>query len=158
MKPVLRQLLLQLHLWPGLVLGLLLACSGATGAILAWRTELDRNLNRALYVVTPQERRLNLDELVARARVARPGAQLEDVRVLEAPEAPLIVGFTDDVYVHLDPYDGRVLGQRARYGDGLGWIEGFHKFLQLRPAVGESITGAAATGFVAVILTGVALW
>ncbi|HLP25473.1 MAG TPA: PepSY-associated TM helix domain-containing protein [Acidobacteriota bacterium] len=153
-----RKTLLQLHLWPGLVLGLLLAGSGVTGAVLAWRTELDRNLHRALYVVTPQERRMNLDKLVTRAQAARPGAQIEDVRLLEAADAPVIVGFADDVYAHLDPYDGRVLGLRARYGDALGWVDGFHKYLRLRPAIGETITGTSAVGFVVVILTGVALW
>lgn len=158
MKPASRQLLLQLHLWPGLVLGLLLACSGITGAMLAWRAELDRNLHRALWVVPPQERRMNLDELVARAQAARLGAQLEDVRLLEVADAPVIIGFADDVYAHLDPYDGRVLGLRARYGDALGWVDGFHKYLRLRPAIGETITGTAAAGFVVVILTGAALW
>jgi vanillate O-demethylase ferredoxin subunit len=51
-----------------------------------------------------------------------------------------------------------VLGVRPRYGDFFGWLEGFHKFLQLEPTVGEPITGSISLVFAGVILTGIFLW
>ena len=102
--------------------------------------------------------RLSYAELATRARAARPMAELEDLRAFAAPDAPVIFGFTDDIYVHLNPYDGTLLGLRPRFGDELGWIEGLHKYLRLRPALGEPIVGAVALVFVLIILTGVVLW
>jgi len=60
--------------------------------------------------------------------------------------------------VHLNPYTGAVLGIRARYGEGFGWIEGLHKFLHLEPSTGEPITGYAALVFGLIILSGIVLW
>lgn len=158
MKISFRKAALQVHLWLGLILGLILGVQGISGAILAWRTPLDRVLKRQLYVVAPGGPRLSYEELAARAQVARPGAELEHLRTATAPDAPVMMGFTDDIYVHLNPYDGTVLGLRPRFGDALGWVEGLHKYLRLRPAFGEPIVGTVALGFIIVILTGVVVW
>lgn len=150
--------MLQIHLWAGLIFGLVLAVQGISGAILAWRAPLDRALSRPLYVVEPGAARLSYAELAARARAARPEAEFEHFRAFVAPDEPVIAGFTDDIYVHLNPYDGSVLGLRPRFGDALGWVEGLHKYLRLRPALGETLVGTVALGFVVIILTGVVLW
>jgi uncharacterized iron-regulated membrane protein len=51
-----------------------------------------------------------------------------------------------------------VLGLRPRYGDALGWVEGLHKYLRLRPALSEPVVGTVALVFVVIILTGIVLW
>lgn len=158
MKITFRKAALQVHLWAGLIIGLVLAVQGISGAILAWRAPLDRVVNRQLYVVAPGGPRLSYEELAARARAARPGAELEHLRASAEADAPVMLGFTDDIYVHLNPYDGTVLGFRPRFGDALGWVEGLHKYLRLRPALGEPIVGTVALGFIFVILTGVVVW
>ena len=142
----------------GLIIGLILGIQGVTGALLAWRTPLNRVVNRHLYVVTPGATRLSYEELAIRAQAARPEAKLEYFRAFAAPDAPVMMGFTDDIYVHLNPYDGSVLGLRSRFGDSLGWVEGWHKYLQLRPSIGGPIVGTVAFGFIVMILTGIVLW
>jgi len=154
----LRKVVLQIHLWAGLIVGLVLAVQGLSGAIMAWRAPLDRVISRSLYLVEPGAVRLSYGELAARARAARPGAELEELRAFAAPDTPVIFGFTDNIYVHLNPYDGTVLGLRTRYGDALGWVEGLHKYLRLRPVLGEPIVGAVAIVFIVIIVTGVVLW
>lgn len=158
MKITFRKAAFQVHLWAGLIIGLVLAGQGISGAILAWRAPLDRTISRQMYVVTPGVSRLSYEELAARARAARPEAELEYVRASAAVDAPVVMGFTDDIFVHLNPYDGRVLGFRARFGDTLGWVEGWHKYLQLKPALGEPILGTVAGVFILIILTGVIIW
>lgn len=158
MKITFRKAALQVHLWAGLIIGLVLGVQGISGAILAWRTPLDRVFNRQLYVVAPGGPRLSYAELAARAQAARPGAELEHLRASAEADAPVMIGFTDDIYVHLNPHDGTVLGLRPRFGDELGWVEGLHKYLRLRPALGEPIVGTVALGFILVILTGVVVW
>ena len=158
MKPASRKLFLQVHLWAGLIIGLVLVVTAISGAMLVFRPQLDAKIDAHLKVVQPGVTRLAPDELVARARVAHPGAELESVRFYGEPTAPFLVYYTDKQYVHLNPYTGEVLGIRKRYGDFFGWFEGMHKFLQIDPGIGENITGYTAMIFGSVILTGLVLW
>ena len=158
MKPAPRKFFLQVHLWAGLTIGLVLVGMAVSGSMLVFRPQLDAKLNHHLMVVTPGTTRLAPDDLVARARVAHPTGELESVRYYCDPTAPFLAYYTTKDYVHLNPYTGEVLGIRKRYGDFFGWFEGIHKFLQLDPGIGENITGYTATIFGAVILTGVVLW
>jgi uncharacterized iron-regulated membrane protein len=158
MKPTSRKLFLQVHLWAGLTVGLLLIGAAISGAMLVFRPQLDAKLNRHLMVVAPGRTRLAPDDLVARARAVHPAGQLESIRYYGDPTAPFLAYFTTKDYVHLNPYTGEVLGVRQRYGDFFGWFEGFHKFLQIDPGVGENITGYSAMVFGGVILTGMLLW
>ncbi|MDI1335169.1 MAG: PepSY-associated TM helix domain-containing protein [Lacunisphaera sp.] len=153
-----RKVLLPLHLWAGLTLGLILVVMSVTGALLVWRKPVETRLNQDKFVVAPGGARLAPDDLVARARVAHPGAELESIRYYGDPTAPFLAYYTDKEFVHLNPYTGQVLGIRKRYGEGLGWIEGLHKFLQIEPSIGENITGYTALTFGFIILSGIVLW
>ena len=158
MKPVVRKIFLQVHLWTGLTIGLVLAALAFSGAMLAWRPQLDPRVNPHLMVVPPGGLRLAPDDLVARARSAHPVGEVESVRYYGEATAPFLAYFSTKDFVHLNPYTGEVLGVRKRYGDFFGWFEGFHKFLQLDPGRGEPITGSIAMVFGGTILTGLVLW
>jgi vanillate O-demethylase ferredoxin subunit len=153
-----RKLLLSLHLWTGLTIGLLLMVTAATGSLMVFRHQLEPRFDRRMFVVEPGPARLAPDDLVARARAAHPAGEFENIRYSGVPTAPFMVYFTNKDFVHLNPYTGEVLGVRARYGSLFGWIEGMHKFLQLEPAVGEPITGYTALVFGFIILSGLVLW
>lgn len=153
-----RKILFPLHLWSGLVLGLVLVVMAVSGALLVFRTQLEPRLDAQRFVVPPGPARLPPDDLVAQARAVHPDAELESIRFFSDPTAPFLVYFTSKDYVHLNPYTGEVLGIRSRYGDGFGWVEGLHKFLHLGPSVGEPITGYTALVFGLIILSGIVLW
>ena len=153
-----RKVLLPLHLWSGLTLGLLLVVMAVSGALLTFRKQLEHRLDPARFVVQPGATRVAPDELVARAQQAHPAGQLESIRFFGDPTAPFLVYFSNKDYVHLNPYTGAVLGIRSRYGEGFGWLEGLHKFLHLEPSTGEPITGYSALVFGLIILSGVVLW
>jgi uncharacterized iron-regulated membrane protein len=157
MKPAVRKSLLWLHTWTGLTIGLVAVVVAVSGALLLFRPYLERRLDPR-FTVTPGATRLPLDEIVARARAAHPAAELESVRYFGDPSAAVWVYFNNKDYVHVDPYTGAVLGTRARYGEGFGWIEGLHKYLRLDSATGETVNGTFALVFVAIVLTGVVLW
>ena len=153
-----RKILLPVHLWSGLILGLVLIVMAVTGSLLVWRKSIEPRFDQHMFVVAPGGARLAPEDLVARARVAHPGAELESIRYYTDPTAPFLAYYTDKEFVHLNPYTGEVLGIRKRYGEGLGWIEGMHKFLQLDPSIGENITGYTALVFGFIILSGIVLW
>ncbi|WP_415909003.1 PepSY-associated TM helix domain-containing protein [Oleiharenicola sp. Vm1] len=158
MTPAVRKWFLNVHLWAGLGLGALLLIVSLTGALLVFRSNLERRLDPARWIVAPSAVRLAPEQLVARAAAAHPAGEVESIRTFGDPTAPFLVYFSNKDYVHLNPYTGEVLGTRARYGEGFGWIEGLHKYLQLAPSVGEAINGYNALAFLLIIATGVVLW
>lgn len=153
-----RKLLLPLHLWTGLTIGLLLMITAATGSLMVFRHQLEPRFDPRMFVVEPGPVRLPPDELVARARAAHPAGELDNIRYSGEPTAPFMVYFTNKDFVHLNPYTGAVLGVRERYGSLFGWLEGMHKFLHLEPAIGEPIMGYSALVFGFIILSGLVLW
>lgn len=153
-----RKVLLPLHFWSGLTLGLLLMITAATGSLMVFRHQLESRFDPRMFVVEAGPVRLPPDELVTRARAAHPAGELDNIRYSAEPTAPFMVYFTSRDFVHLNPYTGAVLGVRARYGSLFGWLEGMHKFLQLEPAVGEPIMGYSALVFGFIILSGLVLW
>ncbi|MBI2512285.1 MAG: PepSY domain-containing protein [Opitutae bacterium] len=158
MTPTTRKALLTFHLWAGLVLGALLLVVSLTGALLVFRGNLERQLDPHRWIVAPGATRLAPEQLIARAVAAHPAGELESVRSFGDATAPFLVYFSNKDYVHVNPCTGEVLGTRARYGEGFGWIEGLHKYLQLAPPVGEAINGYNALAFLLIIATGVVLW
>lgn len=159
MTPAARKWFLNFHLWAGLVLGVLLLIVSLTGALLVFRSNLERRLDPHRWFVSPGATRLAPEELVARAVAAHPAGELESLRYFGDATAPFLVYFSNKDYVHLNPYTGEVLGVRARYGEGFGWIEGLHKYFQIAPSsVGETISGYNALAFVLIVATGVVLW
>ena len=153
-----RKVLLPVHLRAGLTIGLIPVVVACTGAMLVFRSQLERRLDPAIFVVTPGAARLSPDDLVDRARMAHPSGELESVRFYRDPTAPFLAYFSNRDYVHVNPYTGQVLGFRQRYGSLFGWAEGMHKFLQLPPAIGEPIMGYVALIFGCIILSGLVLW
>lgn len=158
MKPALRTPLLTLHLWIGISVGVVFLVVALSGAVLVFRSKLERTLDPRRFIIEPGVARLAPDELVARARAAHPTAEFLSVRYYGDPTMPFLAYFSNKDYVHLNPYTGEVLGTRQRYGEGFGWVESVHKYLMLEPGVGENVNGSFAFVFIALLLSGVVLW
>lgn len=158
MKPALRNPLLTFHLWAGLLAGVVFIVVALTGTALIFRGALERRLDPQRFIVAAGTTRLPIDDLVARAKAAHPDSEFLSVRYWSDPTMPFTAYFADKNYVHVNPYTGAILGTRARYGEGFGWIEGLHKYLTLEPKLGEKVNGTLAFVFVALLGTGVVLW
>lgn len=158
MKPALRKPLLNVHLWTGLVVGVVFIVVALTGAALIFRGKFERTLDPHRFIVEPGATRLSLDDLVARAKAAHPGPAFLSVRYWSDPTMPFTAYFADKNYVHVNPYSGEILGTRARYGEGFGWVEGLHKYLTLEPKLGETVNGTLAFIFVGLLASGLVLW
>lgn len=158
MKPALRTPLLAFHLWTGITVGLVFIVVALSGAALIFRGQLERALDPQRFTVEVGAKRLPIDDLVARAKAAHPGVDFLSVRYWSDPTASFTAYFTDKNYVHVNPYTGAILGTRARYGEGFGWIEGLHKYLRLETDLGEKVNGSLAFVFAALLLTGAVLW
>lgn len=165
----LRPALALVHRWVGLVMAGFLLVAGLTGAMLAWNDELDAMVNaRLLRVAPPQPDALPLDPLALRAHVQalypqalvayaplahRPGHALV-LRLFALPAAgtgaaPELAN--DEVLV--DPYTGRVLGER-KWGDITQGVKNLMPFIyRLHYSLALGLVGSYALGIVALLWT-----
>lgn len=165
MNPKLRSILFWIHLVSGLVVGLVVGVMSLTGVALAFESQIvdraDRDARHAA-PPAPGTPRLSLEELLAKVKEARPGAQPSAVTVY--PEANSVVavatGRNAAVYVH--PYTGEVRERGAQ-----GWraffetAEDLHRWLATsgeQRAVGKGITGVSNLAFLLLGITGLFLW
>src|SRR5688572_2050886 len=121
-----RRLFARLHRWSGLMLLALLFVAAATGGVLAFRDAIERWLDPALHVVTPAERRVPLQDIIAAVERRYPQARVGTItlRVEADADASLVVylskrpgslpGELPVSEAFVDPYTGQILGARDR--------------------------------------------
>lgn len=175
-----RNLWIQVHLWLGLTLGLVLAVVSLSGAALALSTPLAKwELGSMLFpdgiderqLLTTPASELPLDEWIRAAQAAYP--ELHSVQVLAAPHAvpfpanvPLLAGPMDPVLargkdlhvvVSINPVSGKPIDRVILEATFLGNLLAFHATL----LGGKSgLLLVATAGFVALmsLITGIYLW
>lgn len=162
MRPWLRQL----HLWLGLIAGLVIVALGLSGSALVFRAEIERFAVRDWLRADATPAR-TLDELVAAARAADPGRAVTRLHwpagptgtlevVTQVPGARnLIEAQLRSVYV--DAGSGEVLGQRDRAAGPVWWLQEFHYSL-FGGERGLAVNGVFATALLLLALTGPFLW
>ena len=175
-----RRVLLQVHLWLGVGLGVLLVPVALTGTVLVFESELDAMLRPSLYAVTGHVTGAPLDTFVERAAAVVPGSVASNMRFSDAgpivmmmrpapvpaegegrrargPEAARS-GPPRAVMVYLDPPTATVLGVAA-FGDSLvGLVHRFHENLLLPQWGGRSVVGWIGFAMFALCITGIWVW
>jgi len=147
-----RRFLVQVHLWLGLVLGLLWALQGLTGALLVFHRELDRPAGPvAAGPMAP------IETILARAEAAA-GAPVTMLNVADARGDLLHASYRSAAgerrVVRIEAASGRVLAERA--GDsGWRWIYTLHEELRLEDT-GLGLVGTSGLFLASAALTG--LW
>jgi len=158
MNPLIRQRLLQLHLFVGLTAGLVLVIMAGAGAWMVFRPQLEPRAYPELFRVTPGTERVPLDILAANASAAYPGRKMSQVRFWSDPTRSAMIRCGNADQIYLDPWTGRVLGMQNRYRGLFGRAEDIHRFLGLGTTVGTHVTAVAAFGFIFIIVSGIVLW
>lgn len=172
-----RRNLLRVHRWTGIALAGFLVLAGATGSFLAFHHEIDAALVPELHEVSPQPMRASLDAIAAQIETANPRltvgyfvfSQHADKAlraVLNTREAAQ-AGRLDregagQAEIYVDPYSGRVLGER-RWGE-IGasrahivpMVYRLHMSL-FAGTVGQWITGIVAAMWIGAMIIGIVL-
>ena len=172
-----RHTLLRLHRWLGLVLAGFLVLAGTTGSLLAFHHEIDAALTPHLHRVAPQTFRASLDDIAARIEDRHPGLTVgyfvftpdpaSSIRAVMNTREAADAGRLDrdgarrgEVYV--DPYSGRLLGERnwgelgATRAHLVPMIYRLHMSLFMG-AVGQWITAIVAALFIVLLAMGTVL-
>ncbi len=167
-----------LHLYSGLVVGAFLVLIALTGSIIAFNHEIDRALNPELLTVKPGGERRPLSEIVTAARAVYPDKPLAFVRPPDEADDVYVAGFKTPkegasgksccsgfnwFHVMVDPYTGKVTGQRdlSHYEPTRpGFVHlmaGLHGNLLLGDT-GKTVVGLVSLVWLILTLIGVYLW
>ena len=156
-----RKLLLNLHLWAGLIAALFLLLLGVSGALVAFEGEIDRALNPKLSYVQPQAQPLTLEAISAKLLAAYPGAKIEMFGMPERANYSLFVELRDasgkNRALFVNPYTGEVLGSADQANHFANRVHRFHTHL-LVGEFADEITGWSAIFLLVLSITGIVLW
>lgn len=149
---MLRRAARLLHLWLGLITGLVLTIVCATGVLLTFREESAVWLHPELTTVSPAGQRLSLDALVEASGLKAPSVTLH---ADPARSVELAAKKGDTLY--MNPYTGERLGNLVFMDTAMGKVFALHRWLLLDDP-GKMIVGVSTMIFMFIILTGYIIW
>lgn len=150
-----REMLLIVHRWTGLTVGIVLMAVAITGLGMVFRPQLDPALNRSLHEVSSCAARLPLDQLADAARDQHAQGAVRQIELSHGGFGATIVRYADNLGVYLDPCTGRVLGAQDRWGGLFGTIEYLHRFRFLGdPDISETVAGSFSLTLALVMVAG----
>lgn len=156
-----KKLIGKLHLWLGLVSGLLVLFLGITGCILAFQREIE-NVTQPYHFVEHQgSDKLPPSELKAIADSQLPGKHAHSVSYEKGKASKVVYFSFDPEYfytVFLDPYSGKVLKVKDMDRDFFRIVIMGHYYLWLPPAIGQPIVTSATLIFFLSLVSGIVLW
>lgn len=163
-----RKIFKQLHIWLSIPLGVVIAITCFSGAMLIFEKEITRMVQSDYYYVEEVKGEpLPLDEIVAKVEpTLEEGRRITGVTISDDPERSYQVNLNEPkrAVIFVDQYSGEVLGEPGR-------LEFFQDMFRLhrwlmdeRPededAVfwGKMVVGTSTLLMVIIILTGIVLW
>ncbi len=168
----LRAFFLWLHRWVGLAAAILIVVLAGSGVLLVFENEIDRMLNPAITNVKPIGARLSVEELIASARQAFPKERVQNVGFPSDERQSVQVLLGTGRRVHIDPYTGKILGNRALGDSFVNKLRELHVRLLFPPVtvamgkgtrttqnkVGSRIVGWATVVLLGISVTGIFVW
>lgn len=154
-----RRLVVKLHLYIGLFVGLLLVVTGLSGSVLVYREELEALAHPHLLVSDGAGERVAVADVVAAVQRAYPADKPFAIRMPHAPHETYLVKLNSahDRFVYVDPYSGGILGSHRQNESALGWLSLLHTEL-LAGEAGETALGIGGLLLLGLGATGVVLW
>ena len=166
----LRKLWLNIHLWLGIGLAVLLIPISISGALLVWHDHLDALVNPDRYAITSGAAQPPSALLASATASLGRGFDPVAVRLPEGPGWPATVmareqrqrgaegGRPRVVTVYLDPPTGRVLATAEFRNSLIGVLHRFHENLTIPEYSGRAVVGWVGVAMLVLSLSGIYLW
>lgn len=149
-----------LHLWLGLISGVLVVFLGITGCLLAFEKEI-RNITEPYQFVEKQDKPYlppsQLRAIAAKHLDGKPVLGLE----YAGPDKVAYGAYYDSVaysLVAMNPYTGEVLKVKDMTKDFFRIVLDGHFYLWLPPNIGRPIVASATLVFLVMLISGIVLW
>jgi len=172
-KRTLKYYIRQIHLWLGLLSGLVVLIVSVTGCIFVFQKEITGARHPERYFVSPGDHNQALDSLCQTAQAglgaAHPLSYIvayrdprhtwEFMAFRENDTALTIFGGIEYYQsVFLDPHTGKVTGSRDYKYDFFSIVKYLHWSLLLNTPYGQPIVAGSTVIFVILLVTGLVLW
>jgi uncharacterized iron-regulated membrane protein len=160
----LRKTIFWLHLGSGLTAGLIVAIMSATGATIAFESELLGWVDRDVRTVSVLDnaKPLSFDQLDSAVKQQRPNLKVTNRVVPRDPDQAYEFRAGREGLVYVNPYTGTVAEPKSKGAhDVLHVFEDWHRWLGREGegrATGRLITGIANIAFLFLCVTGVYMW
>ena len=158
-----RDLLLTLHRWSGLVLGILIFVVAVTGSALVFENEIDAWLNPDVTLLrrAPSSERVSLVKMVDAVKKAHPKDPPTSIRIIPVgiftESRTTEISLKSGLSAFVNPYTGELLGTRSRERSFARFLHLLHTRFVAGQA-GEYIVGAITAATFLMALSGVYLW
>lgn len=157
-----RKLIRQLHLWLGLVSGLLVFVIAITGCIYAFQEEIQTATQPYRFVKAGNLPFLPPSQLIAAANEKLPDKKVHAVMYQGASDAAKVIyySFEDNYYyfVYVNPYSGKVLKVKNEFADFFRIVLDGHFYLWLPAHIGQPVVASATLVFFVMLVSGIILW
>lgn len=152
-----------LHLWLGLVSGLVVLIVAVTGAIYEFQPEITKLTQPYLTVKAEDKLFLPISDIKAIALKQLPNKQPIRIILKGKTDAAVVLFFAkkpEPYYynVYINPYTGKVLSVKNMREDFFTIILAGHMHLWLPETIGAVIVAYATLIFLLIIITGIILW
>lgn len=161
-----RNLILKVHLYFGLVAAIFLVVLGLTGAIMAFEGDIDHWMHPSLWYVNTGARPLLEADLIHAAQERFAPARVAAVQIFRKANLVQVMHMTDRAMVYVNPYDGSIRGRTIGQNRTVRALDVIHQ-IHLRlasdarsafSAAGKMIVSTAGLLLVVLVPTGLILW
>ncbi|PUZ27968.1 PepSY domain-containing protein [Chitinophaga parva] len=153
-----RKLINTLHLYLGLVSGILILIVATTGCILAFEDEIRfATQHSALYVTPENKPQASVEQLISVVKKYDAKAKLAQVRYLGNPSRAVLCYLKDKRIIFVNPYNEQVVSVRNPDTDFFTVVLSIHRTLMLGKT-GETIILCNVVVFLVMVLSGFVLW
>lgn len=153
-----QELVLDLHLWLGLISGLIVFVLCLSGTLLVLQDPLERHFNQQVLRVqpTPGSSPMPLEQLVPQLAA---GQDFSGILIPHDPQQAIQLQKGRAPGVYVNPYSGEILGElNPQLRASFMVFFRLHRWLLLDSEIGRPVTGAATLMFVVILLSGLILW
>lgn len=151
-----------LHLWAGLLSGVVIFIVCLTGSLYVFRAPIENGLNHQMVFVEPEESEfISLDTI--RGRLEAKNFTINTLTVYGKPNRSHEISYTandgsDAGTFYVNPYSGEILGKRSSVlSPFFEFVLAVHKNLLLSN-LGKQVVGASVLIFIFMLLSGFILW
>src|SRR5580698_7931947 len=161
-----RKVVLQIHLYLGLLGAIFLVILGLTGSVMAFEGDIDHWLAPRLWYVTVRASPLPEGELIGKVERQFAPARVGAVQFSQQRNLAQTMQLSCGPVVFVNPYDGSILGERlgaSKTQRMLGYIHQLHLRLATDPRSAIAPTGKVIVSYAGLALcllgpTGLILW
>ncbi|MDD2792146.1 MAG: PepSY-associated TM helix domain-containing protein [Sediminibacterium sp.] len=155
-----KKIIVKIHLWLGLMSGLVIVLLGITGCILAFEVEI-RNATEPFRQVEPRQKAYLLPSQLK--SIADQQLQFGKALGIEYPgrnKAAIASYYNEEQYelLFMNPYTGEVLKYKNMNKDFFRIVLDGHFYLWLPHSVGQPVVASATLIFLLMLISGLILW